>query len=157
VEGDCHAHYYRLHFISTHSTHPFRIPIVRRFLLPHSLALSTHHHPRLPPTPAITILTRQRMFLLRSYGWCGNTEKRKAEAERIRQKYADRIPVSPLLFRSSVIFHHGRLIERISRWELTLLFVGDLREGGEERHPYYRQEEVPRPSGLSQLRHHELC
>ncbi len=34
-------------------------------------------------------------------------EKRKAEAERIRQKYADRIPVSSLAFLSLSTFGEG--------------------------------------------------
>ncbi|KAJ5414424.1 Autophagy-related protein 8 [Penicillium cosmopolitanum] len=58
-------------------------------------------------------------------------EKRKAEAERIRQKYADRIP-------------------------LTDRDTGHLREGREVRHRHHRQEEVP-GSRRSHRRPVRLC
>lgn len=63
-------------------------------------------------------------------------EKRKAEAERIRQKYADRIPVS--------IPRH--LIAPPSRKPNPNSYPqGHLRESREIRHRYHRQEEIPRP------------
>ena len=62
------------------------------------------------------------------------TDKRKAEAERIRQKYPDRIPVSsPLPLQ----------LEDVADLQ------GHLRKGREERYPYNRQEEVPSPSCTS--------
>lgn len=58
-------------------------------------------------------------------------EKRKAEAERIRQKYNDRIPV-----------RCSTLCREIAQ-QLTV--AGHLREGREVGHRDHRQEEVPRP------------
>mmetsp|Transcript_14538 Transcript_14538/g.47377 ORF Transcript_14538/g.47377 Transcript_14538/m.47377 type:complete len:229 (+) Transcript_14538:102-788(+) len=58
-------------------------------------------------------------------------DRRKSEADRIRAKYPDRIPVG----RCQTV--------RPSLFVVT----GDLREGGPERHPRHRQEEVPRPGG----------
>jgi hypothetical protein len=55
-------------------------------------------------------------------------EKRKAEAERIRQKYNDRIPV--------------RLPVSLTSYS-RLTGAGYLREGREERHRDHRQEEIP--------------
>lgn len=52
------------------------------------------------------------------------TEKRKAEAERIRQKYPDRIPVS------SQVCDRMRLTER-------LLCTGHLREGRPHRYTHH--------------------
>ena len=51
-------------------------------------------------------------------------EKRKAEAERIRQKYTDRIPVPSLLSPSCYCEY--------------VLTVGDLREGREIGYPHHR-------------------
>jgi hypothetical protein len=73
-------------------------------------------------------------------------EKRKAEAERIRQKYNDRIPV--------------RLPEPVARRpsssaQLTAR-LGYLREGREVRHRDHRQEEVPGTGG-SDCRPVRLC
>ena len=63
------------------------------------------------------------------------TEKRKAEAERIRQKYPDRIPVSTHSppHRSSI----SMVTDRISP-------TGHLRESRPQRHRCDRQTEVPR-------------
>lgn len=84
-------------------------------------------------------------------------EKRKAEAERIRQKYSDRIPVSILpssdrLFTAVVRLVRGSLSSpQPSRFEQSAVGltvhrpIGNLREGREERYRYYRQEEVPCP------------
>ena len=58
-------------------------------------------------------------------------EKRKAEAERIRQKYNDRIPV--------------RLPAVRQRRNNRLTATGYLREGREVGHCHHRQEEVPGP------------
>ena len=60
-------------------------------------------------------------------------EKRKAEAERIRQKYADRIPVSHL-----TLYYPATSTDVFSS-------VGDLREGREVRYSHHRQEEIPGP------------
>jgi len=66
-------------------------------------------------------------------------EKRKAEAERIRQKYSDRIPVStslphrwsPLLWRSHPVPRHSRTsaFYRDEQLLTCYLFQGYLREG----------------------------
>jgi hypothetical protein len=52
-------------------------------------------------------------------------EKRKAEAERIRQKYPDRIPVS---LQSEPVYDDCLLI-------MPPLLSGHLRESGSDRHP----------------------
>ena len=52
------------------------------------------------------------------------TEKRKAEAERIRQKYPDRIPVSSPVCDGM-------------RWTERLRYTGHLREGGPHRYPHH--------------------
>lgn len=57
-------------------------------------------------------------------------EKRKAEAERIRQKYSDRIPVT---------------LSVLCTW---LIIPGHLWKGGEIRHHRYRQEKIPCPVRL---------
>ena len=59
-------------------------------------------------------------------------EKRKAEADRIRQKYADRIPVR----RSSHLYPPNTIANK---------HLGHLRESREVRHRNNRQEEVSRP------------
>lgn len=60
-------------------------------------------------------------------------EKRKAEAERIRQKYPDRIPV-----RCDTVS-----LRRYGASDVTqCLRTGHMREGGQDRHPHNRQEEV---------------
>lgn len=64
-------------------------------------------------------------------------EKRKAEAERIRQKYQDRIPVS------LHIAHHTLLASHLPEVRLTASRLGHLRKGREVRHRDDRQEEVP--------------
>ncbi len=63
------------------------------------------------------------------------TEKRKAEAERIRQKYPDRIPVS-LVTCDGVCFTE------------QLRCVGHLREGRPHRYPHNRQEEISCAIGM---------
>ena len=65
---------------------------------------------------------------------CGK-EKRKAEAERIRQKYPDRIPVRKVLSLLVICINPP--------------FSGHLREGRSHRHPHNRQEEVSCPLCLS--------
>jgi hypothetical protein len=58
-------------------------------------------------------------------------EKRKAEAERIRQKYADRIPVS----------NYPRRLAHQYRWTSSLTSLshtGHLREGREVGHRNHR-------------------
>ena len=62
-------------------------------------------------------------------------EKRKAEAERIRQKYPDRIPVSSCTCEGNLTF-----------FNLTLrtCFIGHLWEGRSHRYPHHRQKEVSR-------------
>lgn len=57
-------------------------------------------------------------------------EKRKAEAERIRQKYPDRIPVS------------SNLMSITRNTQLCGVNTGHLRESRQNRHPHHRQEEV---------------
>jgi hypothetical protein len=70
-----------------------------------------------------------------------STEKRKAEAERIRQKYPDRIPVCALRQLSfGVILMH-------------FVWLGYLRESRPNRYPDDRQEEVPRSICALQTRH----
>jgi hypothetical protein len=64
-------------------------------------------------------------------------EKRKAEAERIRQKYADRIPVSFLSIISQFLFQRNQNPNPLAQ--------GNLRKSREIRHRHHRQEEVPSP------------
>ena len=64
-------------------------------------------------------------------------EKRKAEAERIRQKYADRIPVSHIIYPALLSSERTVLMTNL---------LGDLRESREIRHRHDRQEEIPCPS-----------
>jgi hypothetical protein len=60
-------------------------------------------------------------------------EKRKAEAERIRQKYPDRIPVRC----NSVSMRRYECPDVTQR-----VRTGNLREGGQDGHPHDRQEEI---------------
>jgi hypothetical protein len=60
-------------------------------------------------------------------------EKRKAEAERIRQKYPDRIPVSV----SYMLSVHSFLTPGCGSTS-----AGYLRESGSYGHPNHRQEEI---------------
>ena len=62
-------------------------------------------------------------------------EKRKAEAERIRQKYADRIPVSLSILYLSYLFLRQQGLIRI-------VLAGNLWKSREIGHCHYRQEEV---------------
>lgn len=79
-------------------------------------------------------------------------EKRKAEAERIRQKYADRIPVCRLL---SLFYLPSMMVANKIR--LHPAHIGHLRESREIRHRNHRQEEVSRSrrphSGTVRVRH----
>lgn len=59
-------------------------------------------------------------------------EKRKAEAERIRQKYPDRIPVR--CNTASLGVWCPDVTQRMR--------IGHLREGGQDGHPHDRQEEI---------------
>lgn len=61
-----------------------------------------------------------------------SSEKRKQEAERIRQKYPDRIPVS---------FPSYSLPRFVSLTGVAST-LGNLREGRPDRYSYHRQEEV---------------
>lgn len=111
------------------------------------------------------------LFLKRAPLPLNNTERRQAEAARIRDKYPDRIPVSAHAgHRSPRVAWNSRVL-RASRREhdarrpktptpprlappsrLTLCpppttttsTTGHRREGGEERHPRHRQEKVSR-------------
>lgn len=87
-----------------------------------------------------------------------NLEKRKAEAERIRQKYPDRIPVRidpwdtdldwPFLsIAESLVLCCSARIARLK---------GHMWKDWKIRHRYYRQEEIPRPS-RSDSRSIRLC
>lgn len=77
-------------------------------------------------------------------------EKRKAEAERIRQKYTDRIPVSDFSTISRVSLETKELPD-ITPPQIPLTAssaanaaIGYLRKGREVGYRYHRQEEVPR-------------
>jgi hypothetical protein len=55
------------------------------------------------------------------------SEKRKQEAERIRQKYPDRIPVSLFLLYFAMLLSLTGVAS----------ILGNLREGRPDRHPYH--------------------
>lgn len=78
-------------------------------------------------------------------------EKRKAEAERIRQKYADRIPVSRHEDTERVAVTCSDALAAATSFTSTArsftdrITTGHLREGREVGHRDHRQEEVPGP------------
>ena len=70
------------------------------------------------------------MCMIHAHQSLNKPEKRKAEAERIRQKYPDRIPVRPLSFVSHI--SHSMLVRTLLR---TTQSAGHLREGGQDGYP----------------------
>jgi hypothetical protein len=82
------------------------------------------------------------------------TERRQAEANRIREKYPDRIPVS---FYSCWFLLYFFMIDLFSFKVAFLWYVGHCWEGREKRHPRHWQEKVSPFLSLRVIPLHFCC